>query len=467
MAEILLIQAPYTHLYAGKKTFKKYFPLGLGYLASYLMKNGYKVTLLVEPSEDEICRYVRGIEDGLKPRMVGISCMTSSFPNAVRIAQKIKRESDAVVVLGGNHPSVLGNEILREIESVDYIIYGEGELTILELYRHLLNGDKSCNGIRGLIWRDNGEIIKNPPRELIGNLDEVPFPARDIVDMRDFSTHTYIGVTGRSATMITSRGCPFSCKFCSSHFTMGKRFRTHSVDYVYAEIEELVKRYSISGIFFEDDYFTLQKERVHQICERIIRDNLQFSWACLSRTDALDSDMVRLMKRAGCHAVVFGIESGTDKVLKEVNKKVSLEDAKRVIALCRKEGLKTSASFIIGFPSETDEDMEKTYRFAEELSPTIAFFSCLVPYPGTPYYEVLETKPARLDEWERFVTIGPGYSMVKGLSPKELGRRALRYHLKFYLRPSQIYRILSASSFSELFQYLKSGIYTIKRLIRR
>ncbi len=464
MSEILLIQAPYTHLYGSKYTFKRHFPLGLGYLASYLIKNGYKVSLLIEPAESEIDKHLKGIEDGSKPRMVGISSMTSSFPNAVRIAQKVKKESDAVVVLGGNHPSVLGTEILKEFESIDCIVYGEGELTILELYRHILNGAKSYNGIKGLVWRSNGEVIKNSPRELIEHMDGIPFPARDIVNMRDFSTHTYVGAAGRSATMITSRGCPFSCKFCSSHWTMGRKFRTHSIDYVHAEIEELVKRYSVRSIFFEDDYFTLRKERVHEICEKIIRNDLRLGWACLSRTDALDSGMVRLMKRAGCRTIVFGIESGTDKALKEVNKKVSLEDAKRAITLCRKEGLKTSASFIIGFPFETKEDMEKTCKFAKELSPTVAFFSCLVPYPGTSYYELLKTKPAQLDEWERFVTIAPGYSMVEGLSSKELGKLAIKYHLRFYFRFSQIWRILSVSSFSELFQYLKSGLYTIKRL---
>ena len=252
-----------------------------------------------------------------------------------------------------------------------------------------------------------GTVKTNPPRDLIKDVDSLPFPARDLVDMSRLGTHKYIDVGRVSATMISSRGCPFKCAFCSSHITMGKIYRFRSAQNVLAEIDELVGRYQVNHVAFEDDTFTLNRDRVETICRGLIQRNYDLTWYCLSRVESMDLELARLMRRAGCRLVSFGIESGNPDILQKIHKKISLPAARQAIEACYQAGLRSQCTFILGFPFDTQQTMADTLHFAQELSPTIAIFFALVPYPGTEMYQYLpeSLRPHQAEQWQDFANM--------------------------------------------------------------
>lgn len=261
-------------------------------------------------------------------------------------------------------------------------------------------------------------------------------------------------------TMVTSRSCPHSCTFCSVHLVMGRTFRPHGPEHVIEEIELLVREYGTDFIVFQDDAFTILPERVEDICERILQRKLRFHWACFSRVDDLSERLARTMARAGCRQITFGVESGNEEALRGMRKRTTVDAARKAIALCNVLGIRSLASFVIGFPFDTRRTIQETIDFACGLSPIVATFSPLIPFPGTEYFDMLERPPKDLDGWQQFVAVGrPPVSFVAGMSPRDLQQTALRGHLRFYLRPKQVLRIASsASSLGELKAYGKGGL---------
>ncbi len=439
---------------------KPHFPLGLGYVAAYLRQQGHDVRLLIKLTPAELQHQLQTWQPGL----VGVSCMTPTFPQAVAICRTVKEQSGAATVLGGPHVTALKDEILALQPEVDYVVYGEGEQTITELCQVLEQGNPDPATVKGLVYRAaDGTINVNPPRDLIKEVDALPFPARDLVDMSRLGTHRYIDVGRVSATMISSRGCPFKCAFCSSHITMGKLYRFRSADNVLAEIDELVGRYRVNHIAFEDDTFTLNRDRVETICRELINRRYDLTWYCLSRVESMDLELARLMRRAGCRLVSFGIESGNPEILQKIHKKISLPAARQAVEACYRAGLRSQCTFILGFPFDTQQTMADTLHFAQELSPTIAIFFALVPYPGTEMYQYLPAslRPRRADQWQDFANMinNQGYlSLVPGLSAAELTRLTEQWHLRFYLRPRQLYRMFRMlRSWQEFQSFAASG----------
>ncbi len=439
---------------------KPHFPLGLGYIAAYLRQQGHDVRLLLSVTPEILQHQLQTF----KPELIGVGCMTPTYPQAINICRMVKSLSSAATVLGGPHVTALREEILQEQPEVDYVIYGEGEQTITELCQALGQSDRQVSQIQGLVYRaDNGTVKKNPPRALIQDVDSLPFPARDLVDMSRLGTHRYIDVGRLSATMISSRGCPFKCAFCSSHITMGKTYRYRSAHNVLAEIDELVGRYRVNHVAFEDDTFTLNRERVETICRGLIQRNYDLTWYCLSRVESMDLELARLMRRAGCRLVSFGIESGNPDILKKIHKKISLPAARQAIEACYRAGLRSQCTFILGFPFDTQQTMADTLHFAQELSPTIAIFFALVPYPGTEMYQYLpeSLRPRKAEQWQDFANMinNQGYlSLIPGLSAAELTQMTEQWHLRFYLRPRQLYRMFrTLHTWQEFISFASSG----------
>lgn len=456
---ILLIEAPYDYGRMESMT-KPHFPLGLGYVAAYLRQQGHAVRLLIKLTPEELQQQLSTFQ----PHLVGVSCMTPTYPQAVAICRNVKEQSNAATVLGGPHVTALKDDILALQPEVDYVVYGEGERTIAELCQVLEQGHSELANVNGLVYRrPDGTISVNPPRDLIKEVDSLPFPARDLVDMRPLGTHRYIDVGRVSATMISSRGCPFKCAFCSSHVTMGKLYRFRSADNVLAEIDELVGRYRVNHIAFEDDTFTLNRERLETICQELIQRRYDLTWYCLSRVESMDLELARLMRRAGCRMVSFGIESGNPEILQKIHKKISLPAARQAVEACYQAGLRSQCTFILGFPFDTQQTMADTLHFAQELSPTIAIFFALVPYPGTEMYRYLpeSLRPQRADQWQDFANMinNQGYlSLVPGVSAAELTRMTEQWHLRFYLRPRQLYRMFrTLHSWQEFRSFAASG----------
>lgn len=470
--KVLLLEAPYSYSGGGNKLVKKYFPLGIGYLASYLRQAGYQVKIFESSSDsfsfNDLDRQIRLY----RPDLLGISVMTPSYPDAVEICNQVKSEHNIKTVLGGHHVSAVKEEVLKQSQDVDFAVIGEGEQTLLGLVNQLDSTRPEFGRVDGLIWCDGDKIVINRSREPIQDIDVLPFPARDIVDMNKYGLHSYIDFGKKSATMITSRGCPFKCIFCSSWLTMGRGYRFRSPENIMKEVVELVERHGVDHIVFEDDTMTLRRDRMEEICTAFMEMTNRPSWYCLSRVDTMDYALARRMKKAGCKMVNFGIESGSPEILARIGKNISLERACQAVGACRKAGLRTQCTFIVGFPFDTEQTMVMTYRMAKRINPTIAIFFPLIPYPGTKVFcEFMDQDlvPKNVKEWQNFLMTDSncGISVNDNFTGQQVRTIANKWNRRFYLRPWHWLQMArTVSSASDFLRLVKGGVYLLRTRFR-
>ena len=467
---ILLINAPFFQLYAASKgAMSYYFPLGIGYLAAFLEKHGYAVEMILESATVDVFQELRARLRTKSYLFVGLSSMTSAYPAAVKLAAEIKALSpETHVVLGGAHASAVGVRAFEDTPDFDSLCIGEGEFTVLELARALEAGETDLTAIAGLAWKnDHGSIEINKPRPFHSSIDDFPWPARHLADFESFSVGAHITAGGgNSATMITSRGCPFGCIFCSARLTVGKKYRFRSVDDTVAEIRWLRDTHNVRYIFFQDDTLTLVRKRIRALCERLEGENLGIEFGCLSRVDVFDQELAGLLRRAGCRMVVFGIESGDQETLHKIGKHISLESAKTAVDHCKEFGLQSYASFVVGFPFESRELIEKTIAFGKSLEAARLTFNPLVPFPGTPVFVDKEHYPQNVSGWSRFLTTGaPPFDITPGISATELKTIVDRAHLAYYFKPRRLASIIGEiRSVGELWAMLKASTVLFKAL---
>ena len=427
-------------------------PLGLGYLASVLRERGFKVRIIDDMVEklslDELMGRIR---DAV---VVGITSTTPTFSAALRYARTIKRRfPDVFVILGGVHATFRPMDALKN-DFVDAVCVGEGEETMVEVAERV-EAERSLDGVRGLVWKENGRIIDNGPRGFIEDLDSLPFPAYDLMPIEKY---TVFGSRLEHFPMITSRGCPFACRYCSSSLFMGRRFRFRSAENVVDEMEWLVSDFKARHIAFGDDTFTLNRKRVIEICDEIKKRGLEVDWSCSSRVDTISGELLRKMRDAGCSAIYYGVESASPEILRYYRKRIDLENVRKAVELTKKAGITTICSFIIGAPYERKEDMKATLKFALKLDPDYAQFSVLTPYPGTEIYE--EAKRDDLLISENFDDYTAGKPVLKNLylSPGDISR-FLRYcYLRFYLRPKFIWREIRKGNLRVVIGVLKRAV---------
>jgi radical SAM superfamily enzyme YgiQ (UPF0313 family) len=339
-------------------------PLGLLYVASYLEKHGVTVKIIDPMSEGEECYRSES-------RYTGITCMSSQFAKTKEVARRVKDTNpETTIVVGGVHPTVSTEEVLSD-PNIDVAVVGEGEKAMLNIVSEGVKKGVVC-----------GERIRN--------LDDIPFPARHLINMEWYLRRdsTVVSKWLRATYMITSRGCPFHCAFCinSKHEMFGNVVRYNSASYVESEVEELVSSYGIKGIYFADDAFTANKNRLTELCRRIRHFDLQ--WNCMSRVDSLNKPLLELMKESGCVSIGFGVESGSQKVLNALNKKARVEDAIRIFDLCRETGIKTWATVIVGNPEETADDLRLTDKLLDRLKPDSVGIYFLTPFQGTAIHDM-------------------------------------------------------------------------------
>jgi anaerobic magnesium-protoporphyrin IX monomethyl ester cyclase len=364
------------------KSIFRFPPLGLGYIVSYLRQHGISANLIdcTFLSENEAVERVRSS----KPKIVGIYSMFSMKAPALHMAQLLKDHCETLVA-GGPLPTLCPEDFLNDF---DIVGVGEGEKTTLELVE-ALEGRRSLSTVKGIVYK-NGEgkgprIIRTLPREFVHDLDKLPFPARDQFDNEAYKRH-YSKNFGYTATsVISSRGCPFQCDFCS-RAVFNHEFRARSAVNVIDEMES-VKQSDYERIWFSDDCFTLNKKRLWSICDEIAHRGLDVKWECLSRVDTIDQKTAQKMRRAGCVRVFFGLESGNDEVLALMNKGASAKKAREAVLTCKAAGIQVGAFFIVGYPGETDKTVLDTLRFASSLPLDYLSFSVPYPIPGTPLYE--------------------------------------------------------------------------------
>jgi len=427
-------------------------PLGLAYLASVLREK-HEVKIVDSNAFNYNMEDVRMELKKFYPDVVGITSTTPSVPQAYKVAKIAKQvRDDCLVVLGGPHVSFLPVQTLKECEYVDVVVKGEGEATIKELIE-AIERRKTLKDVKGITFRKGNRIVDNPARSFIRNIDEIPFPSRDLLPMDRY--HAY-GV--RYATVITSRGCPFRCCFCVSSRLFGGCWRARSPENVLEEIKIIYDEYKTRNIEFMDDTFTLNQKRAEKICEGIIREGLDIAWGASSRVDTITRRLAEKMRKAGCWILFLGIESASQKILDWIGKKITIEQIRKAVKTIKRAGIEVLGSFIIGFPGETVNSVRQTISFAKKLDLDYAEFSILTPYPGTPIYEYAEKNDLLLTkDWSKYTALEP-VMKIKNITAKQLKSLLQKAYVSFYLRPKIIWKWIKNKQFQYILNVLKAAI---------
>jgi radical SAM superfamily enzyme YgiQ (UPF0313 family) len=456
---ILLVNIDYTH-HSSSPIY------GLGYLAAVSRDAGHTVSIFDGNHERASLEHYYEAVRLFRPDLLGFTVMCTGFGRLIQILKYIRaRGINVPMIVGG--PQIAANplEFTKYLE-VDFGCYGEGEKTLLELIDHLEEAE-AWKDIKGLVFRDRkGQYHQTPPRPLLKDLDTLPFPAYDLMKLLDFN-HTPVTWPVKKlpyANIYTTRGCPFSCTFCSSHTIWGKRMRARKPEKCVDEIQYLMREFGVREIFIGDDNFTFNKKHPMAFCEELLRRNIDIPWQCPNglRIDTLDEELLVTMKRAGCHAIGLGIESGNDDILKTIKKNLSTALIREKLHLINKVGIRTQGFFILGFPHESRNQILDTIRFAIELPLQSSVFSIMTPYPGSEVYEdYYHAVSVEHVPWDNF-DLHHGQSDIDTLPSEELIRLMQKAYLKFYLRPRVI-----ADTFSYMIKprVVKSLFQT--RLIRQ
>jgi len=426
--------------------------LGLLYIASVLEREGHFVSYL-DCSAEHLT--VSDTKEKLKMYFpfdfVLITATTPLIKNALKIANSAKKTyKNTKVVLGGVHPSVLPDDVIKD-KNVDFVVIDEGEETAKEL----INGVK-IEKILGLVYKKNGKIIKNPLRPLISNLDSIPPPAYHLLSMDKY--YPAIGSYKRLPAMsiFATRGCPGRCNFC--YRTFRGIVRKRSAENIINEIKLLKNNFGIKEVSFYDDTFTLFKEEIKKFCKLMISEKIDISWSCFTRVDFVDGELLRLMKKAGCHLILFGVESADETVLKRINKRISLSQVKKIVKLSRKIGIETRASFMFGNLGDTEESIKKTIDFSLKLDPDEAQYNITTPYPGTELFNYAKEKRyIKTYNWDDY-SISNVVLELPGLTKDKLQYYYEKAHRNFYFRPKIIIRrLLNIKSVDQLKQEIRGA----------
>jgi anaerobic magnesium-protoporphyrin IX monomethyl ester cyclase len=347
----------------------------------------------------------------------------------MKYARMLKSKGTKVVV-GGPHASFMADEILGS-GSADFVVRGEGEHTMLELVTALTKGG-SLEEIRGLSYVSDNQVIHNADRTYSDDLDTLPFPARDLLDMEKYRT-SKLG-TRSITSILTSRGCPYQCSFCASSKLAGTFWRARSVESIIEEIQMVKDTYGYRAFAFVDDNFTLNPQRVMDLCKEICKRGWDIHWWCFSRVDTIvrNPEMVSLMHKAGCRSTYIGIESRNQETLDYYNKKISADISREAISILKNNKIEMTASFIIGALNENKEMVEDTLRFAKSLNPNTVSFTILTPYPGTDLFKQVKDRIITFD-WRKYDGI---HSVIrlKHFKPMQLQLTLLRFYISFYFR---------------------------------
>lgn len=426
-------------------------PLGIAYMAGVLQENNIDVEILDASAEDMDFKDVEKELLKRKPDLVALTALTPTIGRALETAQVVKETlPDSIVVMGGYHPTFNFIETLED-ENVDIVIRGEGEYIMLNLVQALEN-QSSLHDVKGIVFEDKNskEIVVNPEAPLIQNLDELPFPALNLLPMKKYRL---LDMDTHMTTMITTRGCPMQCSFCSSAAMHGKKIRERSVENIVDEIEYLNTNYDIDTIAFMDDTFTLKKRKVMAICDEILKRNIEIMWGCTSRVDTLDEKLLKKMKEAGCITIFIGVESADQQQLDNMCKNTTIAKIENAFKIAHKLKIRTIASVALGMPGDTKEIMNKTVKFVHKLKPNYAIYSLATPYPGTKFYkEAFEKNLIKIKDWSKYTLITPILETID-CSLNDMRKIQAKAFMKFYLRPHYIIR-----------QFLQDGPYLLKTI---
>lgn len=393
---------------------------------------------------------------------IGLTATTPEISSAVMIARKAREKFPHIkIIMGGVHPTVFHEELVRD-NICNMVVRNEGEVFIMELAK-----GTPLNLIPNLTWRDSQDkVIINPDSVKYVDLDDLPFPAYEKLPMHLY--HSTMGAARQkpSIGMVTSRGCPGKCTFCFSGM-FGSQIRFVSPLRIIQHIELLQKEYGIREISFYDDTFTASKKNVAELCQLILGKQIKISWSCFARVDTVTPELLLLMKKAGCHQIMYGFETTDENILKNINKRTNLEQSQKAIAWTRAAKINIRGAFMLGNPGETESSLNKTIKFAKNAGIQFAVFNITTPYPGTAMYKEFLQKDSLLHQnWDLY-NLGEPVLKLDTVSDQVVKRYYYQSYRDFYLRPFFILRLLfNIRSFSEALMYIKA-IFKITVLFAR
>jgi len=430
----------------------RYPYLGLAHLAGVLSEKNIKCEILdcaaLKYTTNDVVRYAQE----KKPLIIGISMMSMMLRECFQIVKALQNGyPEGIIVAGGAHINA-DPFILSEL-NVQYGFRGESEFAFSQFCEKIL-GDQKPVDIPGLITNQDGKIETQPPA-IIPDLDALPMPAYDLLPLDNYYSPN---TNARLISMISSRGCPYNCTYCSK--LQKTKFRSLSVEKTIAQIVNLINRHQIKWIEFVDEIFTLDRKRIIALCDNIIENKLKFNWGAGTRADKIDEDLVQLMQQAGCQKLAFGVESGSESVRFNGNKKITNEQYFQAIDICKKNGIKTMGDYIFGHPNETKADMQETIRFALKLPTDIAYFHKMIPLPNSELYDnAVNRKIIAKDIWTTFMLGESSYPIFypDSVSQQEMDKMYkvawMRYYfswkrmysnLKLIFKPNLLFRSVKA-----------------------
>ncbi|HPQ39388.1 MAG TPA: radical SAM protein [bacterium] len=459
----LLLILPYfaerRHYGSMSKVAPSLLPVSLVYLAGYMEKMGYPVRIFDGQVEPMNHRTIRQVMDTFQPDVVGITCMTPMVTETHMVAQIVKSGTrPPLVVAGGIHPSIMPEDVISD-PNIDVIVRGEGEITFHELLESWPDGD--LESIRGLTIRRDGGIFHTPDRPLLDDLDSLPLPARHLVNYEGYHQIPDAVFAEPLREILTSRGCPFQCIFCSARFISGYKYRYHSPERVLEEVDLLVNKYNARQIAVLDDNFVVDRQRTVDICEGLLRRGIhkKVVWTTAARADQVDYELMKLMKEAGFQLISFGVETGSPRLLKMIKKGETMDQIARAVEDAHRARLKVRGTLILGLPGETREESRATIDWAKKLRLDFAKFSLATPYPGTVLYDIAVKQGMRTDDWSHFSSMAgfADYDPVfvpEGRDAREMARLQKQAMREFYMRPHQILSLLkNITSWNDIKMY--------------
>lgn len=418
------------------------FPLGLASIAAVLEKNDFQTKILdanaLQLSEHDIIKKAENSD------IIGITAMTPIINSVIRLVKGIKENNpDATIIMGGPHATILSEKLLSNIPEVDIVVKGEGEHTIVELCNVLKTG-KNLESVRGIIYRKNNLIKSNHSRPQIEDLDSLPYLAYHLLPLNKYKLHPPHGKEYPLMAMLTSRGCPYDCIFCSKSI-FGSNLRCQSPERMVSEIEYLKDHFKVKEIAFYDDIFILDKKRITKFTKELENKNLDIIWTCESRVNLVNKEILQKMKNAGCYMIAYGIESGNQTILNNLRKNITINQIKSAIETTNKIGIQSTGYFMLGSPGETPETIRQTIDFAKSLPLDYVQFSVTIPFPGSDLYDLYYTSRKKDIKWEDFIYANLKSSSIPVFETEDLSKEDLQYwnakaYKEFYLRLSYLWR---------------------------
>lgn len=457
---------------AGTSPVSVYPPMDLAYIASYL-RDEVEIKLLDANGLDLEWSDVKKEIKNFHPDIVLFKTSPTTMAYDARTADITKSINKKILtILDDAHIApYLPEKTLKTFKNIDILVRGESEKTV-KLLINTIKKKKDLKNVTGISFRKNSKVINTPSTTPFKNLDALPFPAYDLLPIKEYNSITFARKSP-FMTLVSSRGCPFNCDFCIVGGSTvwrgsGRGWCSRSAKNILDEMELLVNKYRVREIYIFDETFTANKKRVLDVCEGIKKRKINVSWSCNSRINTLDGEMLKAMKSSGCWNILFGVESGSQEILDNVHKGIRIGDIKKVFKLTKDNGISASAAFMIGLPGETWDTVKKTLQLALEIEPDVAQFTITTPYPGTRLYDYVKEKGYLIKDYDFKGYDAYGISEDSVLRTDKMTNlelmEAQKYiHRKFFLRPNYIIkRLLTIRSWMQIKMTIKGFFYIVK-----